>query len=298
MEVHRPYSPEATPEQARIRAETSKHLSNLPPFHPTALRLLSISIDGDTALPEFEGCFKTDPALTADLLALANSAQFGLRHRIDTIRHGLMVLGLDRVRSLAFSITMRSYIGASPRHRDLQPVWSHSVATALIADQLAASAGSAAKLLYTAALMHDIGRLGMMLGGSGRKYAELLSEPVRDIEEGMAREEERFGLSHCQAGLVLARKWGLPSGLQDCIGRHHDSPNPGGGELLYLTQIACRMADSLGFPEMLQTPESEGSSGGFSLPEPFRGRPALADDRLKSLIARQISLVAKPDPQN
>jgi putative nucleotidyltransferase with HDIG domain len=259
------------------------------------LRLLSISIDGDTALPEFEECFKTDPALASDLLVLANSAQFGLRHRIDTIRHGLMVLGLDRVRSLAFSIAMRSYIGASPRHRDLQPVWSHSMATALIADQLAASAGSAAKLLYTAGLTHDIGRLGMMLG-SGRKYAELLSQPVRDVAEGMALEEERFGLSHCQAGLVLARKWGLPSGLQDCIGLHHDPPNAAGGELLYLTQIACRMADSLGFSEVLQTAEPQADSGGFRLPEPFRGRPALAPDRLLSLIARQISAVSKLEP--
>ena len=193
------------------------------------MRLLSISIDGDSALPEFEECFKTDPALTADLLALANSAQFGLRHRIDTIRHGLMVLGLDRVRSMAFNIAMRSYIGASPRRRDLQPVWARGMATALIADQLAASAGSAAQLLYTAALMHDVGRLGMMLG-SGRNYAQLLSEPVRDVAEGLAREEERFGFSHCQAGLVLARKWGLPSGLQDCIGLHHESPDGSASE--------------------------------------------------------------------
>ena len=170
------------------------------------------------------------------------------------------------------------------------------MATALIADQLAASAGSAAKLLYTAALMHDIGRLGMMLG-SGRKYAQLLSEPVRDVAEGLAREEERFGLSHCQAGLVLARKWGLPSGLQDCIGLHHESPEAGGGELLYLTQIACRMADSLGFAEVLQTAEPEGVSGVFLLPEPFRGRPALAAASLRSLIARQIAVASQPGPE-
>jgi len=295
MEVHRPYSPEATRELARTRAETSKHLSNLPPFHPTALRLLSISIDGDSALPEFEESFKADPALAADLLVSANSAQFGLRCRIDTIRHGLMVLGLERVRSLAFSIAMRSYIGAGPRQRDLQLVWSHSVATAIVADQLAASAGSAAKLLYTAALVHDLGRLGRVLG-SGRKYAEMLAEPVRDIAEGMAREEERFGLSHCQAGVELARKWGLPASLQECISFHHDATDRERGELLYLVQVACRMVDSLGFPEVQAAPVPETASGAFALPEGFRGRLALTPDRLKSLISHQISTASKSQP--
>jgi putative nucleotidyltransferase with HDIG domain len=293
MEARRPLSPEASPGQARVRSETSKHLSNLPPFHPTALRLLTISIDSDSALPQFEQCFRSDPALAADLLTLANSAEFGLRYRIDTIRHALMVLGLERVRSLAFSISMRSYVTTSPRRQDLQSVWSHSVAAAIIADQLAESGGSTAKLSYTAALMHDVGHLGMIIG-SGRKYAELLAEPVPDIAEHMAREEARFGMSHCQAGVVLARKWGLPASLQDCIAMHHDSLDPDRGELLHLTQIACRMADSLGFSEVVT--EAGGGSGGFLVPEPFRGRPALAPERLTALITRQISAVWKQEP--
>jgi HD-like signal output (HDOD) protein len=53
-------------------------LSKLPPFHTTALRLMNLSVESESAMSEFEDTFKADPALTADLLMVANSAEFGL----------------------------------------------------------------------------------------------------------------------------------------------------------------------------------------------------------------------------
>jgi putative nucleotidyltransferase with HDIG domain len=296
METPRPLAPDASIKHGRVRSETLRNLSNLPPFHPTALRLLTISIDSDSAMARFEQCFRSDPALAADLLVLANSAEFGLRSRIDTIRHAVVVLGLERVRSLACGIAMRSYTGSTSRQRDLQPVWSHSVATAIIADKLGESARSAGKLLYTAALMHDVGRLGMLLG-PGRKYAEMLAEPVHDVQEGVAQEMARFGMSHCEAGVVLARKWGLPASLQECISLHHDPVTAERGELLHLTQIACRLADSLGFGEVSHDAAHGAGSAEFLLPEPLRSRPELAADRLTGLVTTRISALSQQEPK-
>ena len=45
-------------------------LSKLPPFGPAVLKLLSISLDGESVLESFEEVFKSDPALTAELLAV------------------------------------------------------------------------------------------------------------------------------------------------------------------------------------------------------------------------------------
>jgi putative nucleotidyltransferase with HDIG domain len=276
--------------QDRSRSETFRNLSNLPPFHPTALRLLTIAIDSDAAFPQFELSFKSDPALAADLLTVANSAEFGFRSVIETIRHALMVLGLERVRSLAFSIAMRRYMSTIPRRQDLQPIWSHSVATAIIAEQLALGQSSAASLLYTAALLHDVGRLGLMLT-VGRPYSRMLAEPHRSVDEAMTREQADFGATHCEAGVVLARQWGLPDNLQDCICYHHDFPNKSRSEALYLTQLACRLADSLGFAEVSTDP----SPSWPCLPDAFQGCPELDQDRLKDLVARNISALWKQD---
>ena len=60
-------------------------LSRLPPFGPAVLKLLGISLEDDSAVASFEEAFKSDPALTAELLVLANSAAFGGRSRVQTI---------------------------------------------------------------------------------------------------------------------------------------------------------------------------------------------------------------------
>src|ERR1700733_3443761 len=99
--------PNQTTEQPTIdnTGLTSQHaavfvaLSKLPAFHATALKLMNISVDTQSAMKDFENAFKADPALTADLLLVANSAAFGLRTRVETIRHALTYLGLERVRS-------------------------------------------------------------------------------------------------------------------------------------------------------------------------------------------------------
>ena len=243
-------------------------------------------------MPQFEQTFGSDPALATDLLVLANSAEFGLRSRIETIRHALVVLGLERVRSLAFSIAMRSYVNTSPRRQDLQPVWSHSIASAIIADQLTDPGAHGARLAYTAALMHDVGRLGMILG-IGRRYTESLFAASTTLDESIALEKERFGMSHCEAGVVMARKWGLPQVLQDCMSRHHDALDPS-VHLLYITQLACRLADSFGFSE-IRKGESEQEIPPFTLPAPFQGRSDLSRERLTELITSQISAVWKLD---
>lgn len=90
-----------TRSSAEISAQADRHaavyvrLSKLPPFRPAALKLLNISVESGSAMRDFEEIFKSDPALSADLLLVANSLQFGPRARVETIRHAITYLGLS-----------------------------------------------------------------------------------------------------------------------------------------------------------------------------------------------------------
>lgn len=99
------------------RVAAYERLTRLPTFHPTAIKLMTLSTESDSALADFEEVFKADLTLTADLLLTANSAAFGLRSRVDTIRHALTLLGLERVRSLAFNIMWGAYRARGGRAR-------------------------------------------------------------------------------------------------------------------------------------------------------------------------------------
>src|SRR5215475_4662236 len=85
-------------------AQTLRCLNRLPPFNQTAVKILSLQFGANDSLTELEACFRLDPLLTSQLLVAANSAAFGLRSRISTIRHALTLLGLDRIRSLVATV--------------------------------------------------------------------------------------------------------------------------------------------------------------------------------------------------
>jgi HD-like signal output (HDOD) protein len=219
-------------------------LSKLPPFGPAVLKLLSISIDEESAPMAFEEVFKSDPALTAELLVMANSAAYGGRARVQTIGRAIRYLGLEHVRSMAATLALRTH--TQRRHQYLASVWAHGIASAVAAEALGGLSGYSG--LYTLGLTHDLGRLGLFLVG-GQPYADELSKEFPDIEQANAVERNRFGMTHCEAGSLVASTWGFPESLAGCMGEHHVMP-PARDDTRALIVTACQMADSLGFPEV------------------------------------------------
>ena len=222
-------------------------LSKLPPFGPAVQKLLHISLDDDSAVRLFEDAFKSDPALTAELLVMANSAAFGGRSHVQTIGMAVRNLGLERVRALATTSALRCHTQRGQDHQYLASVWAHGVATAVVAEALGESSGFPD--LYTLGLTHDLGRLGLFLAG-GQPYAVELSKEFPDIEQADQVERNLFGITHCQAGAVVAAVWGFPESLAACMGEHHSLPSGAKGGPRGMIVTACQMADSLGFPEV------------------------------------------------
>jgi HD-like signal output (HDOD) protein len=226
-----------------------QRLAKLPPFPPAALRLLSVSAETGTAIEDFERVFMSDPALAADLLAVANSAAFGLRMRVESIRHAVTLLGLETVKSVGFTVAMGFYMRTSaPPMPLVQLVWSHSIATALIAERIGALEGLSLQGLYTAGLVHDFGRIGLLIS-EGAAYSSILHGEFGSVEEALSAEKQRFGATHTHAGALLAETWQFPVSLIDPIRRHHDDLSSCGDERLKTVQSACHLATTLGYGE-------------------------------------------------
>ncbi len=66
----------------------------------TKLAMLQLmkQVSDENDISEIEETFKQNPGLTYNLLRLVNSVGMGLRERIKTLRHALMVLGLDQLK--------------------------------------------------------------------------------------------------------------------------------------------------------------------------------------------------------
>jgi HD-like signal output (HDOD) protein len=249
------------------------------------MRLLNISLDDDSAEDGCEEIFKSDPALTAELLLLSNSAFYGRRTQIQTIRNAMKLLGLERVRCLAVSIALRSQMSHGARPPYLATVWAHSIAAAVAAEAMGAVYESPG--MYTLGLTHDLGRLGLFLV-QGPDYARELSVEFSGIAEANEAELRLYGMTHCEAGALVARGWGLPESLGACMANHHDRPGSHDADPETLIWRACRMADSLGF---LEVPQSEAPAWP-DLPPAMRNRPELEPETLWDEINRRIADLA------
>jgi putative nucleotidyltransferase with HDIG domain len=227
-------------------SEVPEALCRLPKFRPVALKLLKLLAIEDVDFRAVGNVLSSDPAFSAEVLALANSPLYGAACATTSLTRAIIVLGLERTRSLTLTIAMQAFVANAQVTPELQNCWRHSMACALIAENFARNFGLNADHGYTAGLMHDLGRLGL-LKSYGAKYADLLNGCYDDIGQVLDAERRLFQVDHCQAGLWLTRSWGFPEELQRITGSHHAVSEDASGSVR-LAGTACVLADALGFP--------------------------------------------------
>ena len=83
----------------------------------------------------------------------------------------------------------------------------HSLASAMVARHIAQRAD--ASTAFTAALLHDVGKL-LLADRFRDRYGELLLEAEGDNHALHELEAEHLGVTHDEAGAYLLGVWGLP----------------------------------------------------------------------------------------
>jgi putative nucleotidyltransferase with HDIG domain len=222
-------------------------LVEIPPFPATAVKTLQVISNDAARMKEVSDLISTDPALSSEVLRVVNSPFFGVRTEVRGILQATLLLGLERIKGLVVTIGMKGYLGDSLNVPALRSCWRHSLACAVIAEELAASGSSREKdVAYTAGIIHDIGRLGLAVAYP-EQYASLLSKAEEEPCDILARERELFGIDHCEAGRALVLRWNLPREFADVASKHHGSSTAGTFDLVAIIRTSCMMADALGF---------------------------------------------------
>jgi putative nucleotidyltransferase with HDIG domain len=221
-------------------------LRQLPSFPAVASKLLQLLAKEDVPMRRIVEVMRTDPAFSSGILRVANSALFGFASKVETVKHAVVVVGLDRVRTLTLTVAMGSYLKAALRIAVLRGCWRHSLACALLSEELAEACSMHLDRAYTAGLLHDVGRLGLLVVHPA-EYSKLLTVTEQNAGDVLEMERKLFDMDHCQAGRRLMREWKFPEEFHEIAARHHAEPARGEFNLLALVRLACRLADTLGF---------------------------------------------------
>jgi len=262
----------------------------LPPFPAIALKALQVMARRDSRLRELHDLIRTDQAFSAEILRLVNSPLYAFPSPIHSTMQATMLLGFERVQALTVTIAIRAYLRDALEMPVLRACWRHSLACACVAEHLSRIVLADKDVLYTAGIMHDIGRLALAVCHRA-PYTELLSAR-RSPAALLDRERELFGIDHCAAGKSLAEAWNLPSDFATVAARHHE-PFTGKCDVLFLLQLACALADSLGFAVI--PPAGSPAYSELRLHLPDRDRHYLPEDpaELVALIKAKIHLLER-----
>jgi putative nucleotidyltransferase with HDIG domain len=224
-------------------------LSTPPPFPAIAMKVLEVLKNEDVDVRQVVRWIQADPIFSGELLRVANSALYNFSGQIRSVHHATLTLGLELVKALAITVGLRAYVKSEMKLPVLRRCWSHSLACALLSQELANACFLKGDEAYTAGLLHDIGRLGL-LAAYPVEYANLLAVAADNSFDVLHCERELFDIDHCEAGAWLAEQWKLPPELASIAAHHHDPPTDGSREkpdLTSIIQMGCQIADALDF---------------------------------------------------
>lgn len=223
-----------------------------------------------------------DQGLTVRVLKLANSAYYAYPSKINTITRALMVIGTSQLRDLVMAtLIMKQFSDVPTDLVDVNAFWRHSIASGLAARSIATlRRESNVESFYVAGLMHDIGRL-VLLMVAPKQISELMIQCRQKNIMLYRAERDILGFSHAQVAQALFKQWKLPVSLQVAAAYHHA---PRATTNFQVEAITTHLADVLAFSMQL------GSSG-----ESFAQKvdlPAIEslglDDNALLLITKQI----------
>ena len=186
-------------------------------------KLISLLDDSNAAVVEIEEILRMDPGLTANVLKLSNSAYFGFPSKIGSVHKAIVLLGVKRLMQIVMTSCVNSLMSKPVPGYDLPPgeMWRHSIAVSVAAEGLIAELNTPdADEIFTAALLHDVGKLvmGEFMKNDMNKIDKIVSQHV-SFEEA---EHIVFGIDHAQIGAKILENWGLPVEIVSAVRWHHD----------------------------------------------------------------------------
>ncbi|MEN6373970.1 MAG: HDOD domain-containing protein [Smithella sp.] len=200
-----------------------KSINTIPAFPATGNKVTQLLKKPDYSVTEVANVIKFDPSITANILKMANSTYFGSRQRISTINDAVVYLGQQNLLRAIQTAGVSKYYkkGAQGYYDKVTDLWEHSVAVALMSQIISKKiTGQEDTVLYTAALLHDVGKI--IMGEFVREALPKISALVSTQRVSFVEAEEIvIGINHAELGGKIAAYWNFPAEIREAISFHH-----------------------------------------------------------------------------
>lgn len=222
-------------------------IDQLPTLSAVAVQVLSWGSAGEVDIDAGATLIESDPALAARILALCTRADKGMAAKVSTVKHAVVMLGVETVRSAALSVAVFDLLRDAHRNSpeghaqgkgdkgiadagfDREEYWRFCVGVGSACEALARAHKTASRPIssgqaFLAGLLSGLGRLALAWALPSTYDRVVKLARVRGCTTSTV-ERELIGIDHHAAAKRLAQRWGLPSPITDCMWLHDAPPD-------------------------------------------------------------------------
>ena len=188
------------------------------------------------------------------MLRLVNSALYGRRGNVSSVRAAVSILGLNKLRNflLGLSVSRLWSRVRTPDNWSMARFNGHAIAVAVLADRLVQKAPiEYPEGAFAAGLLHDLGRL-MIATALPDEFQRIHAMRVSSGKPLVQCEYAIIDTSHAELSASALARWNLPAPIQKAVLYHHHPEldperRPGGVQPLSLAlAVANDVANSAG----------------------------------------------------
>jgi HD-like signal output (HDOD) protein len=209
-------------------------IEDLPPLPSLASKTLELLADPNASMESVEQTIAQDQAMAAKMIKVSNSVLYGGLQKVGTLRQALTRLGAKTTKSLILAASTRGYFlkGRKSMQSYGHHLWQHSVECGIAARRIAVAGGGAdPDQAYIAGIMHDIGKLVILMLDE-EKYKAIQHAKSVEKSTDQAAERKILGVDHAELGHLLMQKWRMPEPVRACTQFHHQPVQAGAHQAL------------------------------------------------------------------
>jgi HD-like signal output (HDOD) protein len=218
-----------------------RRVSEISTLPDVALRVAEVAQDPESGAGDLKDIVEGDPALSARVVRMVNSAAYGLRTTVANLQQAISYLGLSQVRNLAMTLSVSDVFRRDGRigRYSRRGLWRHLVSVGICARLIARRRGLAGfEDAFLAGLLHDIGIILIDQVAHDEFAAMLVSfDPQQTL---MENERMALGFDHCELGERVAEAWRFPETVRAAVRHHHGSTHyrGAGAEIVWCVEAA------------------------------------------------------------
>ncbi|QFY44011.1 HDOD domain-containing protein [Candidatus Methylospira mobilis] len=222
----------------------------LPSLPMVAQKILALNMDNDRDQDALVPAICQCPVTTARIVAMANSAGYGVPgHTVTSVKEAVQRIGLRKAYNSALAsalFSMGKQTGKNRLNRDR--LWAHNTEVTRVMREIALCLPAVARPteadIALTGLLHDMGFIiyDALEPTASTDFFKELSKETGDLK---ALSLQIFEITHEEVGAEVLKLWGIPENIVEAVRHHHDVHSKRGklSALVVVAEALLRFSD-------------------------------------------------------